>query len=72
MEEALEQTAELQEVTATMDTSESASDKKMRMAKVVTIPNSNIIQGKVTNEKENRSSGPVWHIKGQISEPLRI
>lgn len=72
MEEALEQTAELQEVAATMDTSESASDKKMRMAKVVTIPNSNIIQGKVTDEKENRSSGPVWHIKGQISEPLRI
>ena len=34
MEEALEQTAELQEVAATMDTSESASDKKMRMAKV--------------------------------------
>ena len=51
MEEALEQTTELQEVAATMDTSESASDKKMRMAKVVTIPNSNIIQGKVTDEK---------------------
>lgn len=51
MEEALEQTAELQEVAATMDTSESVSDKKMRMAKVVTPPNSNIIQGKVTDEK---------------------
>lgn len=38
MEEALKQTAELQEVAATMDTSESASDKKMRMAKVVTPP----------------------------------
>ena len=64
MEEALEQTAELQEVTATMDTSESASDKKMRMAKVVTIPNSNIIQGKVTNEKGEPIIGASVAYKG--------
>lgn len=64
MEEALEQTAELQEVTATMDTSESASDKKMRMAKVVTIPNSNIIQGKVTDEKGEPIIGASVAYKG--------
>lgn len=64
MEEALEQTAELQEVAATMDTSESASDKKMRMAKVVTIPNSNIIQGKVTNEKGEPIIGASVAYKG--------
>ena len=64
MEEALEQTAELQEVTATMDTSESASDKKMRMAKVVTPPNSNIIQGKVTNEKGEPIIGASVAYKG--------
>lgn len=64
MEEALEQTAELQEVTATMDTSESASDKKMRMAKVVTPPNSNIIQGKVTDEKGEPIIGASVAYKG--------
>ena len=64
MEEALEQTAELQEVAATMDTSESASDKKMRMAKVVTIPNSNIIQGKVTDEKGEPIFGASVAYKG--------
>ena len=64
MEEALEQTAELQEVAATMNTSESASDKKMRMAKVVTIPNSNIIQGKVTNEKGEPIIGASVAYKG--------
>lgn len=64
MEEALEQTAELQEVAATMDTSESASDKKMRMAKVVTIPNSNIIQGKVTDEKGEPIIGASVAYKG--------
>ena len=64
MEEALEQTAELQEVAATMDTSESVSDKKMRMAKVVTIPNSNIIQGKVTDEKGEPIIGASVAYKG--------
>jgi len=64
MEEALEQTTELQEVAATMDTSESASDKKMRMAKVVTIPNSNIIQGKVTDEKGEPIIGASVAYKG--------
>lgn len=64
MEEALEQTAELQEVAPTMDTSESASDKKMRMAKVVTIPNSNIIQGKVTDEKGEPIIGASVAYKG--------
>ena len=64
MEEALEQTAELQEVAATMDTSESASDKKMRKAKVVTIPNSNIIQGKVTDEKGEPIIGASVAYKG--------
>lgn len=64
MEEALEQTAELQEVAATMDTSESASDKKMRMAKVVTPPNSNIIQGKVTDEKGEPIIGASVAYKG--------
>ena len=64
MEEALEQTAELQEVAATMDTSESVSDKKMRMAKVVTPPNSNIIQGKVTNEKGEPIIGASVAYKG--------
>lgn len=64
MEEALEQTAELQEVAATMATSESASDKKMRMAKVVTPPNSNIIQGKVTDEKGEPIIGASVAYKG--------
>ena len=64
MEEALEQTAELQEVAATMDTSESVSDKKMRMAKVVTPPNSNIIQGKVTDEKGEPIIGASVAYKG--------
>ena len=63
-EEALEQTAELQEVAATMDTSESVSDKKMRMAKVVTPPNSNIIQGKVTDEKGEPIIGASVAYKG--------
>ena len=64
MEEALEQTAGLQEVAATMDTSESVSDKKMRMAKVVTPPNSNIIQGKVTDEKGEPIIGASVAYKG--------
>lgn len=64
MEEVLEQTAELQEVAATMDTSESVSDKKMRMAKVVTPPNSNIIQGKVTDEKGEPIIGASVAYKG--------
>lgn len=64
MEEALEQTAELQEVAATMDTSESVSDKKMKMAKVVTPPNSNIIQGKVTDEKGEPIIGASVAYKG--------
>lgn len=64
MEEAFEQTAELQEVAATMDTSESVSDKKMRMAKVVTPPNSNIIQGKVTDEKGEPIIGASVAYKG--------
>lgn len=60
MEEVSEETAALQEVIATMDTFESESDKKMKLAKVATIlPQKNMIKGRVTDEKENRLSEPV-------------
>lgn len=60
MEEVSEETAALQEVVATMDTFESESDKKMKLAKVATIlPQKNMIKGRVTDEKENRLSEPV-------------
>ena len=64
VEEALEQTAALQGIVVTMDTSKSDSDKKMRMAKVATIPNSNIIQGKVTDEKGEPIIGASVAYKG--------
>ena len=52
MEEVSEETAALQEVVATMDTFESESDKKMKLAKVATIlPQKNMIKGRVTDEK---------------------
>ena len=52
MEEVSEETAALQEVIATMDTFESESDKKMKLAKVATIlPQKNMIKGRVTDEK---------------------
>lgn len=60
MEEISEETAALQEVVATMDTFESESDKKMKLAKVATIlPQKNMIKGRVTDEKENHLSEPV-------------
>ena len=65
MEEVSEETAALQEVVATMDTFESESDKKMKMAKVATIlsPN-NMIKGRVTNEKGEPLIGASVTYKG--------
>lgn len=65
MEEASEETATLQEVIATMDTSESESDKKMKMAEVATIlsPN-NMIKGIVTDEKGDPLIGASVTYKG--------
>ena len=65
MEEVSEETAELQEVVATMDTFESESDKKMKMAKVATIlsPN-NMIKGRVTDEKGEPLIGASVTYKG--------
>ena len=52
MEEVSEETAALQEVVATIDTFESESDKKMKLAKVATIlPQNNMIKGRVTDGK---------------------
>ena len=52
MEEVSEETAALQEVVATIDTFESKSDKKMKLAKVATVlPQKNMIKGRVTDEK---------------------
>ena len=65
MEEVSEETAALQEVVATMDTFESESDKKMKMAKVATIlsPN-NMIKGRVTDEKGEPLIGASVTYKG--------
>ena len=65
MEEVSEGTAALQEVVATMDTFESESDKKMKLAKVATIlPQNNMIKGRVTNEKGEPLIGASVTYKG--------
>ena len=65
MEEVSEETAALQEVIATMDTFESESDKKMKLAKVATIlPQKNMIKGRVTNEKGEPLIGASVTYKG--------
>ena len=65
MEEVSEETAALQEVVATMDTFESESDKKMKLAKVATIlPQNNMIKGRVTNEKGEPLIGASVTYKG--------
>ena len=65
MEEVSEETAALQEVVATIDTFESESDKKMKMAKVATIlPQNNMIKGRVTDEKGEPHIGASVTYKG--------
>ena len=65
MEEVSEETAALQEVVATMDTSESESDKKMKLAKVAAIPSkNNMIKGRVTDEKGEPIIGASVAYKG--------
>ena len=65
MEEVSEETAALQEVVATIDTFESESDKKMKMAKVATIlPQKNMIKGRVTDEKGEPLIGASVTYKG--------
>ena len=65
MEEVSEETAALQEVVATMETFESESDKKMKLAKVATIlPQNNMIKGRVTNEKGEPLIGASVTYKG--------
>lgn len=65
MEEVSEETAALQEVVATIDTFESESDKKMKMAKVATIlPQNNMIKGIVTDKKGEPLIGASVAYKG--------
>ena len=65
MEEVSEETAALQEVVATIDTFESESDKKMKMAKVATIlPKNNMIKGIVTDKKGEPLIGASVAYKG--------
>ena len=65
MEEVSEETAALQEVVATMDTFESESDKKVKLAKVATIlPQKNMIKGRVTDEKGEPLIGASVTYKG--------
>ena len=65
MEEVSEETAALQEVVATIDTFESESDKKMKLAKVATIlPQKNMIKGRVTDEKGEPLIGASVTYKG--------
>ena len=65
MEEVSEETAALQEGVATMDTFESESDKKMKLAKVATIlPQNNMIKGRVTDEKGEPLIGASVTYKG--------
>lgn len=65
MEEVSEETAALQEVVATMDTFESESDKKMKMAKVAAIlPQNNMIKGIVTDKKGEPLIGASVAYKG--------
>ena len=65
MEEVSEETASLQEVVATIDTFESESDKKMKLAKVATIlPQNNMIKGRVTDGKGEPLIGASVTYKG--------
>ena len=65
MEEVSEETAALQEVVATIDTFESESDKKMKLAKVATIlPQNNMIKGRVTDGKGEPLIGASVTYKG--------
>ena len=65
MEEVSEETAAFQEVVATIDTFESESDKKMKMAKVATIlPQNNMIKGIVTDKKGEPLIGASVAYKG--------
>ena len=65
MEEVSEETAALQEVGATIDTFESESDKKMKLAKVATIlPQNNMIKGRVTDGKGEPLIGASVTYKG--------
>ena len=65
MEEVSEETAALQEVVATIDTFESESDKKMKLAKVATIlPQNNMIKGIVTDKKGEPLIGASVAYKG--------
>ena len=65
MDEVSEETAALQEVVAMMDTFESESDKKMKLAKVATIlPQKNMIKGRVTDEKGEPLIGASVTYKG--------
>lgn len=65
MEEVSEETAALQEVVATMDTSESESDKKMKLAKVAAVlPQNNMIKGRVTDKKGEPIIGASVAYKG--------
>ncbi len=65
MEEVSEETAALQEVVTTIDTFESESDKKMKMAKVATIlPQNNMIKGIVTDKKGEPLIGASVAYKG--------
>jgi hypothetical protein len=79
MEEISEETAALQEVVATMDTFESESDKKMKLAKVAAVlPPNNMIKGRVTDEKgepligasvayKGTNTGTITNINGEFS-----
>lgn len=65
MEEVSEETAALQEVVATIDTFESESDKKMKLAKVATIlPQNDMIKGRVTDGKGEPLIGASVTYKG--------
>ena len=65
MDEVSEETAALQEVVAMMDTFESESDKKMKLAKVATIlPQNNMIKGRVTDGKGEPLIGASVTYKG--------
>lgn len=65
MEEVSVETAALQEVVATIDTFESESDKKMKLAKVATIlPQNNMIKGRVTDGKGEPLIGASVTYKG--------
>lgn len=65
MEEISEKTVTLQEVVATMDTFESDSDKKMKLAKVAAdLSQNNMINGRVTDKKGEPLIGASVAYKG--------